>query len=192
MNVIQLRLPNQLNTSNNKSFAKSVIELDLGPIKYKLKHPDTGDGWSQKELDTVETRYKVFLLLLGLYPEKTIVPTRDIDLFWHAHILDTHKYRDDCQHLFGKFIDHFPYFGLRGEEDRKRLNDTFDETLELFRGFLPEFGHNEYPKACGAGCGSSLCEPQHCNSSSCQPYLLRLMEQRPTLGHEFVKLELVD
>ncbi|EHJ9985802.1 glycine-rich domain-containing protein-like [Vibrio parahaemolyticus] len=192
MNVIQIQLPSEVNTDKNRQFARAVISLDLGAIKYKLMYPDDGEGWTQKRLDVIEARYKVFLLLIGLYPDRSIVPTKDIDSFWHAHILDTQKYREDCDYLFGKFIDHFPYFGLRGEEDRRKLNDTFEKSMELYRVFLPEIGAEELPRACGAGCGNSLCEPIHCKSNACKVSFLKLKEERPTLGNEFVKLEMAE
>jgi hypothetical protein len=32
-----------------------------------------------------------------------------VDEMWHRHILDTAAYRADCDSLFGRFLDHFPY-----------------------------------------------------------------------------------
>ena len=52
-------------------------------------------------------------------------------MFWHCHILDTKKYADDCQHALGFFLHHFPYFGMRGEEDSQNLRRAFEETLTL-------------------------------------------------------------
>ena len=49
-----------------------------------------------------------------LYPTKRIVPTLTIDEFWHAHILDTRAYMADCKALFGKYMHHYPYSGLKG------------------------------------------------------------------------------
>ena len=51
---------------------------------------------------------------------------------WHTHLLDTAKYRADCDHLFGRFMDHFPYAGLRGEADRRAWRDDFTTTRRLF------------------------------------------------------------
>jgi hypothetical protein len=27
-------------------------------------------------------------------------PTKDIDMFWHAHILDTYQYEADCDRIY--------------------------------------------------------------------------------------------
>jgi|GEM_PF-3922570 len=40
---------------------------------------------------------------------------------WHAHILNTRPYRMDYHRLFGRFIDHYPYFGLYSNEDCDEL-----------------------------------------------------------------------
>ena len=56
--------------------------------------------------------YRCFLKLCALHPGTTIVPTRQLDHVWHTHMLDTAKYRADCDQVFGLFLDHFPYCGL--------------------------------------------------------------------------------
>ena len=42
--------------------------LDLGPIAYKLKHPESGNGWSQERVTLALSRYMAFLRLISLYP----------------------------------------------------------------------------------------------------------------------------
>ena len=95
--------------------------LDLEPIKLKLMDPEEGQGWSREYVDRIELAYKRFLTLLAKFPDETIAPTKDVDKFWHGHILDTLKYAEDCQNVFGYFLHHFPYFGMRGEEDAADL-----------------------------------------------------------------------
>jgi hypothetical protein len=75
----------------------------------------------------------MFLGLVYLYPNVPIVPNREIDQVWHQHILDTSKYDEDCQMLFGRVLHHFPYFGIRNAGDRQDLNAAFGETQELFQ-----------------------------------------------------------
>jgi hypothetical protein len=36
------------------------------------------------------------------------MPSRTVDVAWHAFILDTAAYRDFCEEAFGRFLDHFP------------------------------------------------------------------------------------
>jgi hypothetical protein len=140
------------NTISFKSFNKP---LNLEPIKFSLAMREEGPGWSLVKIETLEKWYRRFLFLVKLYPEKTIVPTKDIDIFWHTHILDTKKYMMDCESLFGGYFHHFPYFGMRGEQDRMNLEEAFSETEELYLGV---FG--ESPLSCGiADCGSLCNEP---------------------------------
>src|SRR5687767_6601564 len=100
---------------------KAIEQLDLGLIKMKLTDPEEGQGWSREYADRVEIGYKRFLTLLAKYPDEVIACTKDVDRFWHAHILDTMKYADDCAQIFGFFLHHYPYFGMRGEQDAKDL-----------------------------------------------------------------------
>ncbi len=113
------------------AFAQRLDQVDWGPIAFKLMHPDDGKGLSRAEALARINRYRQFLYLHHIYPNAQLVPDRHIDHVWHCHILDTEKYRQDCQLLFGRFLDHFPYFGMRGEEDFNQLGDAFAETRQL-------------------------------------------------------------
>jgi hypothetical protein len=65
--------------------------------------------WSADRAESAEHEYRKFLYLLMLCPNKTLMPwSDDLDLFWHEHILHTKQYAADCQHLFGRFINHDP------------------------------------------------------------------------------------
>jgi anti-sigma regulatory factor (Ser/Thr protein kinase) len=102
--------------------------------------------------------YRCFLKLCVLYPGVSVVPTRAIDRVWHAHMLDTAKYRADCQLVFGGFLDHFPYAGLRGEEDRLAWLADFARTRTLFRGhFGVELGGEPGASVCRSHGGGADC-----------------------------------
>ncbi len=102
----------------------AIQALDLDPIKLKLMEIEEGQGWSREYVDQMAIEYKRFLTLSVKYPEETIAPSKDVDKFWHGHILDTMKYAEDCQNVFGYFLHHFPYFGMRGEEDAANLAEA--------------------------------------------------------------------
>ena len=137
------------------SFDTFNRNLDLEPIKFSLTQRDDGAGWSLAKVELLEVWYRRFLYLANLYPDKVIVPSNDIDKFWHTHILDTQKYVADCKNLFGKYFHHFPYFGVRGEKDRSNLEGAFQETEKLY---LEHFG--ESPLSSGiADCGALCNEP---------------------------------
>lgn len=119
-------------TEDQQAFLARLSEIDFGPIAFKLIHADDQDAWSLERATRAIELYRRFLFLNYLYPDQTIVPSREIDQVWHTHILDTAKYREDCDTLFGRFMDHWPYLGVRDEADRQALNNAFDDTQQLF------------------------------------------------------------
>lgn len=129
-----------------------VAEIDFSMLKRKLMEEQ---GWTAEYCNEVEGLYRKFLALNIRYPDRKICPTGPIDEFWHAHILDTRAYAGDCERLFGQMLHHFPYFGMRGAEDRQALEQAFAESLELF---ILHFGVD--PTAGDTGARS--CRPQRC------------------------------
>ncbi len=127
----------QLTARPTEQVVAAIQALDLDPIKFKLMDPEEGQGWSREYVDQMAIEYKRFLTLSVKYPEETIAPSKDVDKFWHGHILDTMKYAEDCQNVFGYFLHHFPYFGMRGEEDAANLAEAGNTTNRLYE---KEFG----------------------------------------------------
>lgn len=122
-------------TISHTDFA-DIAALDLDPIKVKLMHVESGEGWSLDQANAVELEYRRFLYLMRKFPDERAAPRSDVDIFWHYHILDTIKYARDCQAVFGYFLHHFPYIGLRGTEDLaahrevgERMRDLYEETF---------------------------------------------------------------
>jgi hypothetical protein len=119
-------------TMNANNLFKAVMELDLDPIKAKLMHVESGEGWSLEKTNAVEEEYRRFLFLMKMYPNEDTAPLVDVDTFWHYHILDTMKYADDCNHLFGYFLHHYPYVGLRGHDDEQFRIDSGERMRTLY------------------------------------------------------------
>lgn len=156
--------PEAVTPLNFDEACSRIADLDLEPIAYKLAYPEEGEGWSPSEAYRVIDLYRHFLVLNGVYPSRPIVPTKEIDKVWHTHILDTSKYRADCEQALGRFLDHFPYFGMRGDKDAARLEEEFEASRGLF---LQHFGVD--PKVAAekaADCGSGSCSPT-CDAGQC-------------------------
>lgn len=153
--------------ASNASALQRILELDLEPIMVKLLDPIEGEGWTLERARHVETWYRRFLYLNAIYPERSIVPTQDIDSFWHYHILDTRKYAEDCQLAFGYFLHHFPYFGMRGEEDRQNLLNASEQTWCLFRLHFHDEPLTDRRSAskCASSCTGKSCS--HCVAPTC-------------------------
>ena len=110
----------------------AIQALDLTPIKFKATRDEDGYGWSAEHADRMEIAYKRYLILHAKYPHLPLAPERDIDRLWHMHILDTRKYAADCDAVFGRFVHHFPYLGLRGEDDARALQSAFEQMQALY------------------------------------------------------------
>jgi hypothetical protein len=133
-------------TMNTNDLINAVMQLDLEPIKMKLMHAASGEGWSLEKANAVEKEYRRFLCLMKIYPEEDTAPLVDVDTFWHYHILDTMKYAADCEQAFGYFLHHYPYVGMRGVEDEQFRVDSGERMRELYEATFGE----AYP-AMGAG-----------------------------------------
>jgi hypothetical protein len=144
-----------LNSKPVAQVVAAIEALDLEPIKFKLMDAEDGQGWSREQVETMAVAYKRFLTLLVTHPETQIAPSKDIDKFWHGHILDTMKYAEDCEKVFGYFLHHFPYFGMRGKEDAAALAEAGEGMARLYE---QEFGE-PMPNvaACGATVDAAAC-----------------------------------
>lgn len=139
----------------------AIAALDLEPIKVKLMHKESGPGWPLERANAVELEYRRFLTLMKKFPDEQTSPPVDVDTFWHHHILDTMKYAADCQAVFGYFLHHFPYIGMRGEEDAATLVRIGHRMKELYE---EEFGVAHCGSPTAAYCGSATAA--YCGSAT--------------------------
>ena len=124
----------------SKGIDFDIAEIDLEMVKMKMTDPDEGAGWTAEQCDDAEVEYKRFLALCRQFPHPTysIVPNKIMEMMWHYHILDTRAYGRDCDKVFGRYFHHYPYFGMRGEEDATNLRHAFDKTKGLYRAAFGE------------------------------------------------------
>ena len=80
----------------------------------------------------------------------------------HQHILDTIAYRADCEAIFGFYLDHFPYFGMRGDDDAQALVDSYGDTLEIYERDFGTPPEETWISADAASCKRTACKPQEC------------------------------
>lgn len=89
--------------------------------------------WTQSDAAQCCQLYKNFLFLQKKYASLPLVPTREIDEFWHNHILYTRKYWYDCLHIFGHYRHHDP---AMPDENPQLLIEGFMRTKAFY---LKEF-----------------------------------------------------
>lgn len=108
-----------IEAKQTQTFLQKLKEFDFEPIAHQLMQ----SGWTHQQTMRAITHYKIFLLLIYLYPHTPLAPTQEIDQVWHCHILHTRKYREDCQMLFGYFIDHEPNLKIRQKVEGRGQKD---------------------------------------------------------------------
>ncbi|WP_233217411.1 glycine-rich domain-containing protein [Trinickia dabaoshanensis] len=108
---------------------QAIDELDFSRIKAKLMHRRDG-VIALRQIERAEAGYRRFLKLAAKFPNAPIVPSQEVDEFWHMHILDTQRYSADCERIFGYMIHHDPYSGIDGaleEAQHRALAAASDE-----------------------------------------------------------------
>jgi len=114
----------------NASIEK-LHELDLKKIYLNLTDTLDGPGWTQEKCEEVEGIYRLMLLSTMVDPDTIVAPSKDVDTFWHYHILDTRKYAQDCTSLVGGMIHHDPYLGMEGDESVRDLRGAWTATRSI-------------------------------------------------------------
>jgi hypothetical protein len=144
-----------------KSAADTLRELgarpDLSDVRMKLADATEGPGLGQAQIDLMEGEYRKFLALNLAHPGATIVPCKVVDEIWHRHILDTAAYRRDCEAIFGRFLDHYPYFGMRDQAEAQELSDAYADTLDLYRDSFGEPPADTWVSNDPARCSKPTC-----------------------------------
>lgn len=136
--------------------------VDFRMIRMKLADPHEGKGWSDGQLNLAVREYQRFLALHLMHPEMAVVPCSLVDEVWHAHILDTQAYGADCERVFGFFLHHFPYFGMRGDEDAADLMDAYDLTIERYEAAFGTPPEGIWRPELAGNCKRTNCKPQKC------------------------------
>lgn len=77
-------------------------------------------------IDRAVDRYCNFLALAKENPGQMLVPTLDVDLIWHAHMLSPDDYAADCAALLGRPLSHDASLGA---EDLAR---AFERTKDMW------------------------------------------------------------
>jgi hypothetical protein len=131
---------------HDMTFEQRLARVDLKAI---MTYVQREHGMSDETTARAEDLYRKFLTLHHKYPGIDFTPSRLIDHVWHAHILWTEQYKNDCDLLFGEFMNHNPIRHLpeRLEKSRENTQVYFEKTfgIPLNHGLIPEY-------ACMSGC----------------------------------------
>jgi len=147
---------------DNHGIPAAIMNLDLSMVSKKITEPaPEGKGWSDEMIAEAVHWYRRYLARIAKYGDEPLVPNLPIDTVWHYHILDTRAYAQDCEAVFGRFMHHYPYFGLNGDADDR--DDAFEVTNQLYRA---EFGEDcRAMRFLEQYCASAIPQAQGCNHS---------------------------
>src|SRR5882672_7123954 len=120
----------------------AIHALDLEPIKLRVMDPELGKGWTREYAESVEPAYRHYLTLLVKHPgdAEDIVVSKEVDEFWHTHILHTMRYTEDCEKVFGTYLHHNPDAGGRAPAEIERKAALVEKTRRLYQR---EFGNGQ-------------------------------------------------
>ena len=132
------------------SLENLINEDSIDLIRWKMNNA-SDSGLNKEEVEIAIEEYRRFLILKMENPGVSLAPTNIMDRAWHMHILDTKRYAEDCEMMFGRFLHHRPsYNGY----------DSVDRTDSLTRSFVTmkslysvRFGHD--PLTQMGGCSSA-------------------------------------
>src|SRR5688572_2404291 len=140
----------RLTTKTEQEVIAAIQALDLEPVKLRMMDAQLGEGWTREYADSIGIAYKTYLTMLVKYPDdaEDILLSEDVDEFWHTHILQTRKYMQDCQNVFGNYLHHEPHVGEVTSADIERRTVQAEKTRQLYER---EFGGTRQSEMAWAG-----------------------------------------
>jgi hypothetical protein len=147
---MEAKMQARLTTKPAQQVISAIQGLDLEPVKLRVMDPKLGEGWTREYADSIEIAYKNYLTMLVKYQDdaEDILLAEDVDEFWHTHILQTIKYADDCQSVFGNFLHHSPHVGEVSQADLEERDEKAEKTRQLYQR---EFGSAQHAEAAWNG-----------------------------------------
>jgi hypothetical protein len=135
----ETKMQARLTTKPERDVIAAIQSLDLDTVKVRIMDAELGEGWTREYADSIEAAYKTYLTMLVKHPDdaEDILLSKDVDEFWHTHILQTMKYAEDCQIVFGNFLHHEPHVGERTAADLEKRAAMAERTRGLY---AREFG----------------------------------------------------
>jgi hypothetical protein len=129
--------------ASQASFAGRILALGPNVIS---------SDWIERAV----TRYGHFLALARAHPGEMLVPTLDVDLIWHVHMLTPLDYRDDCEAMLGRLLSHDAQVGDTElahafERTKSRWRASHDTSYVVPYALWPDAPHRS---TAYSGCGS--------------------------------------
>ena len=125
-------------TEAQQEAKRKIYALDLAEI---IRGTSTKEEWTESDATDAELWYRNFLWMCYLSDESRPVAglSRKADKLWHNHILNTTRYTNDCDDIFGQYLHHQPILGTPTREQNAAVEATRIECQRLFGSFPPDF-----------------------------------------------------
>lgn len=129
-----------------------IAALELEYLVAYLTKP--GGDFEDDELSAREAiaDYRRFLDLVKRERKKRQVPGRQVDKVWHAHILHTQRYHDDCQSVFGCYLHHAPRPATSSCRAEQATDSRDCNTADCFNNCACTEQKPHQPADCDAEC----------------------------------------
>ncbi|HEV3026886.1 MAG TPA: TIGR04222 domain-containing membrane protein, partial [Planctomycetota bacterium] len=124
---------NERETALFREIEQFPLEDQPGPFPFSHRLARE-NGWSLEYAERVIGEYRKFLFLAAV-SGKEVSPSDAVDQAWHLHLVYSRSYWDRlCTKVLKRPFHHEPARG--GDEEKKRFQAAYLETLELYRSLL--------------------------------------------------------
>jgi len=120
-----------------------IDTFDYEAVKRKVARDEHLPGPALNEgIENLKRYYAVALL----DPLNLHAVSKEVDPFWHSHVLFTSQYQGFCQKIFGQFVHHQPL-----DPDDKRqvefVTQLYGYTLDTYKKLFKEVDPKWWPKS---------------------------------------------
>jgi hypothetical protein len=126
--------------------------IELESVKRRLVADNLQNNMDSNFVNRLEEEYRKYLTIILDNPEFDVSPSKCVDEFWHTHILDTRKYANDCEEIFGGYLHHIPL-----DDDKEERNAPYLATLRLYRSTFGDPPADIWQEAGGGSCRGGSC-----------------------------------
>jgi len=123
---------------------RAIAAFDFGDaarLALRRKRPELGSAQLELVWSALRDYFRVCL-----YGGRRLMPmpSQVVDDAWHGFIIDTPRYTQFCEAVFGRFLHHLPdASGAKVEPARRRVEGN--PTWKLGRAFLPNYAPTSLP-----------------------------------------------
>lgn len=138
----------------NENIWQKVCSIDLSGVIIKMFSRKSWFWKLRNNAAKIEEDYRRFLYLVVTNQDKAISPwNQNLDDLWHEHILDTKKYMEDCNVLFGHYLHHDPHTGENVESHMDMKISTHKLYTSVFGSMIGKSSMYSLSAGCGTECG---------------------------------------